>query len=372
PVYKIHAKLLISDESKGGGMLSSSALGDLSGFVGGKSSVDNEVEILRTSDLMRKMVLAEKAYISYFNKGRVHQVPVSTAPFRVDLLTDPDSITGSYALDVQITSGDKVQLLAADTAYQVFLNQPFTLPGGGMLRIQQIPGAISKDNYGFRVSPVRAVTASFSSRLSVSTTNKSVSTIDVSFDHTSPEYGEQLLTTVIDEYVKMNLHDKNVIADSTLAFINVRLRKITDELAGVEDRISGFKKRNQLADISQQGKMLIESSASFTKSLAEVETQLAALDVISAYLQDSNNPRVVPSAVMLQDGGFGGLIQRYNELVLQRERLLLANTEDNPLVQNIASQIAGARQDMIANLSSTRRQLELMKQSQQGLANNVS
>src|SRR5690606_23115728 len=31
-----------------------------------------------------------------------------------------------------------------------------------------------------------------------------------------------------------------------------------------------------------------------------------------------------------------------------------------------------ARQDMIANLSSTRRQLELMKQSQQGLANNVS
>src|SRR5690606_126743 len=195
---------------------------------------------------------------------------------------------------------------------------------------------------------------------------------DLSFDHTSPEYGEQLLTTFIDEYVKMNLHDKNVIADSTLAFINVRLRKITDELAGVEDRISGFKKRNQLADISQQGKMLIESSASFTKSLAEVETQLAALDVISAYLQDSNNPRVVPSAVMLQDGGFGGLIQRYNELVLQRERLLLANTEDNPLVQNIASQIAGARQDMIANLSSTRRQLELMKQSQQGLANNVS
>src|SRR5690606_4966629 len=102
------------------------------------------------------------------------------------------------------------------------------------------------------------------------------------------------------------------------------------------------------------------------------ETKLAALDVISAYLQDSNNPRVVPSAVMLQDGGFDALIQRYNELVLQRERLLLANTEDNPLVQNITSQIAGVRQDMIANVASTRRQLELMERSQQGLANNVS
>src|SRR5690606_14918953 len=58
--------------------------------------------------------------------------------------------------------------------------------------------------------------------------------------------------------------------------------------------------------------------------------------------------------------------------VLQRERLLLANTEDNPLVQNITTQIAGVRQDMIANVASTRRQLELAKQGQQQLANRVS
>src|SRR5690606_5036556 len=86
PVYKIHAKLLISDDKKGGSMVSSSAFGDLSGLMGTKSSVDNEVEVLKTADLMREMVLAEQAYISYFNKGTVHNVPVLTAPFRVDLL----------------------------------------------------------------------------------------------------------------------------------------------------------------------------------------------------------------------------------------------------------------------------------------------
>src|SRR5690606_14673165 len=68
PAYKIHAKLLVSDDKKGGGMLSSSALGDLSSLMGTKNSVDNEVEVLKTADLMRKMVLAEKTYIGYFNK----------------------------------------------------------------------------------------------------------------------------------------------------------------------------------------------------------------------------------------------------------------------------------------------------------------
>src|SRR5690606_8848099 len=186
PVYKIHVKLLISDESKGGGALSS-ALGDLSGLVGGKSSVDNEVEILRTTDLMRKMVLAEKAYISYFNKGRVHEVPVSTAPFRVHLLTDPDSIARSYSFDVQFPAGNEAQLSTPDTSFQVTLDHGFLLPGVGMLKIQKIAGAESIENYGFRVSPLRTVTASYRSRLAVSATSKNVSTIDLSFDHTSPE-----------------------------------------------------------------------------------------------------------------------------------------------------------------------------------------
>src|SRR5690606_35731872 len=97
PTYKIHAKLLVSDEKKGGGMLSSSALGDLSNLMGTKSSVDNEVEVLRTADLMREMVLEEKAYIGYFNKGRLHNVPVLEAPFQVELLTNPDSISDTYA-----------------------------------------------------------------------------------------------------------------------------------------------------------------------------------------------------------------------------------------------------------------------------------
>src|SRR5690606_15735644 len=372
PSCKIHAKLLVSDDKKGGGIMSSSALGDLSSFMGTKSSVDNEVEVLKTTDLMREMVLAEEAYIVYFNKGRVHDVPVLAAPFRVELLTNPDSILNAYSLEVQSISGNKIELSSPDTLFHAHWGESFLLPGVGVLRMEQVAKESSKESYGFQISPLRSVAASFSSRFSVEVTNKNVSTIDLMLEYTLPKRGEQLLKTLIDKYVERNLHDKNVIADSTLAFINTRLRKITDELAGVEDRISGYKKRNQLADISQQGKLLIESSADFTKRLAEVETQLAAVDAVAAYLKDTQHPRVVPSAVIPQDVGFNALIQRYNELVLQRERLLLANTQDNPLVQNITSQIAGVRQDMIANVASTRRQLELTKQSQQELASSVS
>lgn len=37
PIYKVTAKILVSDDKKGGGMLSASALGDLSGLMGAKT-----------------------------------------------------------------------------------------------------------------------------------------------------------------------------------------------------------------------------------------------------------------------------------------------------------------------------------------------
>src|SRR5690606_15641244 len=372
PVYKIHAKLLVSDDQKGGS-LANSPLADLSGLMNVKSSVDNEVEVLLTADLMRQMVLAEQAFVSYYKKGRVHDVPVADAPYMLQVLTSLDSIEKSIYFDLQPIPNAMLLLSNADTSIRVREGEPFVLDRIGTLKLkctQTEPPLAS--GYGFQIVPLQQATNALRSGFSASVTNKSVSTINLTLENISPQRGEQLLTTFIDKYVELNLHDKNVIADSTLAFINARLRTITDELAGVEDRISGYKRRNQLADISEQGKVLIESSADYTKRLAEVQTQLAALDAVSVYLKDTSNPRVVPSAATPHDVGFNALVQRYNELVLQRERLLLANNEDNPLVQNITTQIAGVRQDKIANVGSTRRQLELAKHSQQDLANSVS
>src|SRR5690606_26527499 len=159
------------------------------------------------------------------------------------------------------------------------------------------------------IAPLRNTVSSLSGQLSVEVTNKNVSTIDLTLEHPLPKRGEQLLKTLIDKYVELNLHDKNVVADSTLAFINTRLSKITDELAGVEDRISGHKQGTKLAEIPEQINILLQNAADFTKNLAEVETQLAAFEAISIYLKDNNNPRVVPSAVIPQDVGLNALIQ---------------------------------------------------------------
>ncbi|WDF68986.1 polysaccharide biosynthesis tyrosine autokinase [Sphingobacterium oryzagri] len=372
PSYNIRAKLIVSDDKKGGD-LSASPLGELSGIMGTKSSVENEVEVLKTSDLMREMVLAEQAFITYSYTGKFHKVPIMAPPYKLEILSSPDSISTTY--DFKIIPGDKgrFKLESEGISKSVKHGEAFLIDGLGTFRLYQNASPTDAEGYyGVRVASVRSTISGLSKSFSVSVTNKNVSTIDLTLVHQLPKQGERLLKSLIEKYVERNLHDKNVVADSTLSFINERLSKITDELAGVEDRISGYKQNTQLADIGEQSRILLENSANYTKSIAEAETQLSALDAITSYLSDTRNPRVVPSSILAQDGTFAALTSKYNELVLQRERLLLANTEDNPLVQNVTNQIAGLRDDMIANVGSTRRQLELAKQNQVQLSNRVT
>lgn len=373
PTYRVNAKLLVSDDKKGG-LMGMSALADLSGMMGVKSSVDNEVEILKTADLMSEMVRAEEAYINYYKVGNVHDIPVLNAPFYIKVLSNSDSIAGQGRFDVKSVQNNRFQLSNADTTFQVTSGEAFYLPNIGKLSLiaSTLEENSKKESFGFNISPVNKIVAGFMEALTVEVTNKNVSTIDLTFLHVLPKRGELLLGSLIDRYVDRNLHDKNVVMDSTLSFINQRLRKITDELAGVEDRISGYKQATKLADISEQSKILLQSSDAYIKGLAEVETQLAMLDAVSNYLKDGKNPRVVPSAVIPQDVSFNALVTRYNDLVLQRERLLMGNTEENPLVQNATAQIAGLREDMVNNVAGTRRQLELTKNNQNKLANRVN
>ncbi len=371
PSYNINAKILIADNGASNGM--AAAFGELPGISSTNYSVENEVEILQTGDLMRQVVLVDKAYISFFFEGNIQRSPILETPFKVDLLNDPDSILKSQEFKIKALKGNNLELTNADTLIRVLSGRPFYLVGVGKVMFTKLQESYVDDgNYGVRFSTVKQAIAHKSGAISVGVTNKNVSTISLTLVDQLPKRGESFLNSFIVKYMERDLNDKNIVADSTLSFISSRLSKITEELAGVEDKLTGYKRNNQLFDLSEQGKTFLQNSTIYTNSLAEIETKLAAIDDVAAYLSDTNNPRVVPSMTLFEDVAFAGLVNSYNSLVLQRERLLMGNTLENPLVKNINAQLASVREDMISYLDNARQQIELARSKQQQLSNRVT
>jgi tyrosine-protein kinase Etk/Wzc len=356
PTYQIKAKLLVNDDEKGGGMgKQSGALMDLGGLIGAKNSVDNEVEILKTRFLMEQVVRQMQLNIVYTNKVDFVSRELYQPPFRFNIIKGVDTIR-STKFDVQKTSNSKIRVSTKDFVKEVSWGDKFAVNGIGVIQIEpnQI-GKMDAGEYFVNINSIDERVASLMAQLSVAVSNKQVSIIDLGLSYTLQKKGEDILNTLIQKYTQANLSDKNAIADSTYRFIKERLNVIASELGDVEDKVESFKQKNQLADMSEQGKLLVQSTGEFSADFAKAETQVSVLTDLEKYLKnEDNNKRVFPSALIPSDLVFSNLMSQYNALLIEREKKLLSDTEESPFVKNIDDQIKGLRSDILSNVQSTK------------------
>jgi tyrosine-protein kinase Etk/Wzc len=361
PIYKITAKVLVNDDKKGGGLSSGEMLSDLGGLVGGKSIVDNEAEILKTRVLMEEVVRDLHLNISYYKVGTIKDLELYSPPFQVKLLNSPDTIAG-INIKVTLLKNGKISLKSDNVDTVISFLQPISIAGTGSFYIERIPLRDFKDfDYSFSIASIDSKVASLAQTLTVEVSNKMVTIIDLSIDNTIPKKGEDILNKLIQKYVEGNLKDKNEVADSTIKFIRDRLTYIGTELGDLESNIQGFKQKNNLADMTEQSKLLVQNTSAYVNELSGVETQLSILNSLQEYLKEENTNRVLPSSLMTSDVVFTGVIEKYNELLLERDKKLLGATESNPIIENLDIQIANLRKDMLANLLSTKSALTITK-----------
>lgn len=356
PLYQINAKVLVNDDEKGGALGGkSNGLMDLGGLLGSKNSVDNEAEILKTRFLMEQVVRQMQLNIVYSKKQNLVSRELYHAPFKLNILKGEDTIK-TTKFEVKKISNNRLKVSSKKFEKEISWNEPFSVSGVGVIQLEnnQI-GQMDDGEYYVSVSSIDERVAILMKQLSVAVTNKQVSILDLGLSYPLPDKGEDILKTLISKYTEANLSDKNAIADSTYKFIGERLNLIASELGDVENQEEEFKQNNKLADMSEQGKLLVQNTSEFSTELAKAETQVSILTDLENYLKDeTKNKRVFPTALLPQDMVFSGLMEQYNALLIERDKQLLGLTEESPFIKNIDNQIAGLRSGILSNIQSTK------------------
>jgi capsular exopolysaccharide synthesis family protein len=356
PIYYINAKVLVNDQQKDGGLAKqANALMDLGGLMGAQSSVDNEIEVLKTRDLIEEVVRDMKLNVTYGQKSGFISRELYKAPFKLNILNGVDTIQNTL-LEITKTSGNRVRVRTEDFDKEILWNESFRIENVGLLQLVQEPGMkMTNGDYFANVSSVDERVTEFMNQLSVAASNKQVTIVDLTLSYPVQKKGEEILNALIEKYKDSNVQDKNAIADSTYTFIKQRLNVIASELGDVEDKVEKFKTRNRLADMSEQGKLLVQNTGEYEAQLAKAETQVSVLTDLENYLKDeTRNKRVFPTSLLPSDMVFASLMDQYNALLAERDKTLMSVTEATPFVQNLNSQIAGMRKGILANIQSTK------------------
>ncbi|MHA6249625.1 GumC family protein [Pontibacter sp. CAU 1760] len=367
--YTVTSKVLIRDDAKGADFLSGSALSDLDMFKSSKN-VDNEIEVLNAVSLMQRVLAELSLETSYYKQGRVNDVeiygedvPVKVIVSKLDSTAFEKSFVlhikdnNAYELEEENENGETV------TSIHQFGQQlkrdygVFTVVAAAQGLTPDMPRDIIVNFHS-----IRKLANYYKEQLTIEPVNKNASVLVLSLTVPVREKGQDIINKLIEVYNQEAVEDKNLMASNTIQFIDERLKFLTAELSDVEKDVEQYKRKNALTDVSSEAKLYVEQASVYNQQLAEFEIQLDVLNSIEKYLKGKGEQyQLVPSSLSIQDPTLLGLISKFNELQLERERMLRTTQANNLLVQNINDQLGNLRINILENIQNIKRGLSITK-----------
>ena len=382
PVYQAVTKLLIKDDSNGGnsrrggnGIQNMSNLGMITNTYG----IDNEMEILSSRSLAMQAVRDLRLYVTYMREGKIKdELLYKTQPINVDVdsahlerLNAPINMTierkdnkyivkGTYC--VPVSDDEFTGPYALD---ENFSSLPATInTRAGLITFNTNGGSSLREGNTMKVTIVspRLAAYKYANALTVAQTSKTTSIAQLTLTDENSQRAIDYLKQLAICYNRQANEDKNEIAVRTEEFINGRLEKINGELGNTEGALESYKKRNGMVELKMNATQAMGNTDSYEQKLAEANTQIQLLNSISEFmLQPGNKYQILPSNIGLSDQSSTALISKYNEIVLERNRLLRSASENSPSVVPLTDQLNELTVSIRSALGQARRSMDIQR-----------
>ena len=385
PVFTSAMKVLIKDEGdnriRRGGQMNL----DEMGLISNSNGFDNELEILTSTNINSRVVKSLKLYVSYAIEGRVQKIEqYQDNPIIVDMpqhqlavLRTPVSLEMTKA-DKGLHVTGKVRM-AGQAEPVTFEHDVKKLPGNintpmGVIILQQNPGTKWKDEKLYAtILPVETAARMYRGKLSAGATSKSTTVAQVSFTDTQVGRSLDYLNELLKCYNDDANEDKNEVAMKTGEFIKARIDDIRGELDVTEGEMEQYKKSNELINLANDATTALSSTTEYQKKQVEFETQLNLINALVNYVNNpANAMQVIPANLGLADASLNATIARYNDAVLQRNRLLKSSSEENPTVQRMTAELEEMWPTIRMSLESIRNDVMTQKSSADSQYNRYS
>lgn len=357
PIYTRTAAILIKDNSKSNS--STNAMSDFSdlGIFKSNTNINNELLTLKSPtqmiEVVRRLGLNETFTI---RRGLKDVDLYKSCPVAVTFL-DKTEVPLSFVIefsskDAFTISGFETSGESTGETFSAQIGDSIRTPAG-MIVISsgQVPtDAFTETPVRYARENMRNVADAYADALVAELGNEDATIINLSITDVSIRKAEDILNTLIEVYNENWIQDKNQIAVSTSQFISDRLSVIENELGHVDENISSYKSEHLLPDVQAASSLYMAQSAENKKELSALSNQLSTAQYIRRELNAKQLDQPLPTNSGILNANIESLISEYNNLVLDRNRLIANSSEKNPLVKNMASSLQSMQRTIIQSV----------------------
>lgn len=362
PIYSAKASIIIKDES--GRSSGAEFLEDLGIASVGTSDFDNELGILSSRRLMREVVKSLNLHVQYFLEGEVRNIELyERVPFNMQILRlDEDVLRSIGGASFELTkTGEffRIRNLNSMKSSQHKAGSQVNLGFADVVFSANELSSARMNPVIVQFSDIEKLAEGYRSRISLTQKGKNGGLIELGIEDPVKEKAAHILDQLILEYNRDAIENKNLIAGNTANFINERLDIINGELDSVETGKEVFKETNRLTDIQAQSHLYMQNANDYNKSMQDLGTQLELSNAMLEYINSSSNTDLLPTNLGIAEGGVNQRINEYNDIVLERNRVLRGSSEKNPVVINLNNEIGQIKGNVVQSLESMRTNLRI-------------
>lgn len=360
PQYKVTSTLLLKNEDSdmGGGSTTAPAPGEITLFSF-KQKIDNEIEVLRANSLMQRVFQELGLNATYYLDGNFRLVEIygTELPIRLSITKLHPSAYGRQITIKRKTSGtfDIIEENGEVSAhkYGEEISKPY-----GIFTVIAAPDNRTPEPIHVVFHDIKKLAYTYNKVIKIEALNKKSSVINITLIDSVPQKAKDIINKLIDVYRKEASEDRNLVAKTTITFIDERLRFLTSELSDVERGVEQYKQQHELTDVTANAGAYLAQATDYNRQLSDLAIQIDVLEDIEKYVdKEPGKLEVVPSNLTVQDPTLVQLVTRFNELQLEKERMLRTTLPGNPLVQDLNDQLASLQLNILENLHNIKNSL---------------
>ncbi len=366
-IYKSQAKIKIIDESQEVD-IASSALSLLSGKS--KINLENEIEILKSYRILSQVVNDLNLDISYYEVGNVKTRRIWAPPFKITKHIASDSLNSSKPYLIQFAEGGVTITDVNEQVYTPNLKEPDQPTEGLPFNIKMVEGIdpvfYEGITYKAVLNPLKSTVLALARDLQVISTSKDSEILSLTLESESMDLNEAILNTLIEKFNQDGVLDRQLVSQRTLNFIDERFLYLGQELDSIEGGKESFKRSNSLSYIEADAGMSLQRKSETEEQVIQLENQISISEILKETVINQSDYSLLPANIGIENSSLNNLVLNYNQMSLEREKILPTVGANHPTLQNLNGQLESAKVNIIKSvniygtqLKNTLRQLKL-------------
>ncbi|HDZ07424.1 hypothetical protein LCGC14_0119200 [marine sediment metagenome] len=356
-IYESVAKIKIVDNSTDIGLQSNA----MSLFTNGSTiNLDNQIEILTSYRILSEVVKELQLDVTYYLKGKLKDKQVWDAPFIVVKETS-EELKKAQSLSVNFMANDIEVTDSNGNNFTLFYKQSENALKTSPFRILMIDTLqnlnLIGQEYEVVISPIKNTVLGLINKMEIQTTTKDSDVLAISLSGNYPTKSELILNTLIKKFNQDGINDRQQVSKRTLDFIDERFVYLSTELDSIEGGKQAFKTRNNLSYIEADAGVSLERKSETENDVIKLETQISLSALLKNSVVGQAAFELLPVDVGLENSGLNSMVDRYNDQVLQRNKLLQTVGIQHPSLIAISTQLEVAKVNIIKTINIYQTQL---------------